>query len=295
MNSSLNHLIKLLIFTLIFPLIFLNVWLAFKAFQHFKPLVTILILATLLAFILNYPVAIFQRWGVKRSYAVALVIILTFVILLTLGITLLPVVLEQFNEIVKLFPEWIDSTEKNLHTFNDLVLTQKLRINLGEILTNLIDRLPNELEYIGNSILSVLLETIDSISVSIITIVLTFYMLLDSQRLSEGIFKKLPINWREKIRSSLHQNFENYLIGQVSLAFLIGISQTTVFLIFQVEFGLLFGLGIGIMSLIPFGDVVGLMVINLIIASYDFWLSVKILAIAVVVDQLIDGAIAPVF
>jgi predicted PurR-regulated permease PerM len=83
------------------------------------------------------------------------------------------------------------------------------------------------------------------------------------------------------------------LIGQGTLALLIGTSQTLMFLVFQVQFGLLFGLGIGIFSLIPFGDVVSLIVITLIIASHDFWLAVKVLAVAVIIDQIIDQAIAP--
>jgi predicted PurR-regulated permease PerM len=65
------------------------------------------------------------------------------------------------------------------------------------------------------------------------------------------------------------------------------------FLLFQVPFGLLFGLGVGILSLIPFGDVFSLIVITLIIATHDFWLAVKVLAVAVIIDQLIDQAIAP--
>jgi predicted PurR-regulated permease PerM len=56
---------------------------------------------------------------------------------------------------------------------------------------------------------------------------------------------------------------------------------------------LLFGLGVGLLSLIPFGDVVSIALITLIIATHDFWLAVKVVAVAAVIDQLIDQAIAP--
>ena len=69
--------------------------------------------------------------------------------------------------------------------------------------------------------------------------------------------------------------------------------MTVMFLIMKVPFGLVFGLTVGIMSLIPFGDVVSLGVIILLIASHNFWLGVKVLGVTVVIDQLIDQVVAP--
>ena len=293
MNVQLSQLLKWLILTLLFPLVFLNAWLAFRFFHYFQPLVTIFILATLLAFILNYPVSLLQKRGVKRNYGVALVFISSLVIISALGITLLPIVLEQFNEMAKVFPQWIDSSEEQFRSFNNWVFSQNLKVNPGQILTKITNKLPDELEYISDKLLSIIKDTIDSISDALITVVLTFYLLLDGPRLWENIFKKFTWSSAGKASQSIQQNFQNYLIGQGSLALLMGVSQTLMFLAFQVQFGLLFGLGVGILSLIPFGDVASLIVITLIIASHNFWLAVKVLAVAVIIDQLIDQAIAP--
>ncbi|MHC5823561.1 MAG: AI-2E family transporter [Nostoc sp.] len=293
MNFSLNQLLRWLIFTLLFPLVFLNGWLAFLLVKNLQPVVTILLLATLLAFVLNYPVSILQQKGVKRGYAVALVFILALVIVVALGITLLPIVLEQFNEMVKVLPQWIDSSEEKLQIVNDWFSRHKLNVNLSQLLTQITNKFPNELEFISDKLLSIIIDTIDSISESLITVVLTFYLLLDGPRIWEAIFKKLPGNVAQEISQSIQQNFQNYLIGQGSLALLMGFSVTLLFLAFQVQFGLLFGLGVGLLSLIPFGDVVSLIVITFIIATHDFWLAAKVFAVAVVIDQFIDQAIAP--
>jgi len=293
MTVSLNQLLKWLIITLLFPLIFLNGWLVFRFFQYFQPLVTTFVLATLLAFILNYPVSILEERGVKRSYAIGLVFFSTIIILGALGITLVPIVLVQFHEMVQQLPQWIDSNEQKLQILNDWAINHSLKVNFSQIFTQITDRLPNELEFLGDKIFSVILDAIDSISEALITIVLTFYLLADGKRIWDGIFKKLPLSFGHKVRQSIHKNFQNYLIGQVALALLMGVSLTIVFLVFKVPFALLFGLGVGILSLIPFGDVVSLAVITLIIASHDFWLAVKVLAASVVIDQLIDQAIAP--
>ena len=293
MTSSLNKVLQWLILTLLFPLVFLNGWLAYRFFQYFQPLVTIFVLATLFAFILNYLVSVLQKRGVQRKYAVGLVFISALVIFTTLGITLVPIVLQQFNEMAKLLPQWIDSSDQKLQVLNDWVLSHGFKVNLLQILSQITDRFPNELESFADNLFSFVLDTIDSISEALITGVLTFYFLVDGERVWQGIFKKLPMNFGQQLQQSLQQNFQNYLIGQVALALLMGVSQTLMFLVFQVPFALLFGFGIGIMSLIPFGDVVSLAIIILITASHDFWLAVKVLAAAVVIDQLIDQAIAP--
>ncbi|MEH2366452.1 AI-2E family transporter [Nostoc sp.] len=293
MNFSLNQLLRWLIFTLLFPLVFLNAWLASLLVRNFQPVVTILVLATLLAFVLNYPVSILQQRRVKRGYAVALVFILALIIVVALGITLLPIVLEQFNEMVKVFPQWIDSSEEKLQSVNNWFLKHKINVNLSQLLAQVTDQLPNELEFVSDKLLSIIIDTIDSISEALITVVLTFYLLLDGPRIWEAIFKKLPGNLAQQISQSIQQNFQNYLIGQGTLALLMGVSITLLFLAFQVQFALLFGLGVGLLSLIPFGDVVSLVLITLIIASHDFWLAAKVFAVAVVIDQLIDQAIAP--
>ncbi|MBD2210026.1 AI-2E family transporter [Nostoc linckia FACHB-104] len=293
MNFSLNQLIKVLIITLIFPLVFLNGWLAFRFFQYFQPIVTIFILASLLAFILNYPVSQLQKRGVKRNSAVALVFISALLIFIGLGITLFPLAWEQFNEMAKVLPQWIDANEAKIQTFNDALGNQKLKVNFGQILTQITNHLPDELQAIFNNFLIIVKDTIDSISEVIVTVVLTFYLLIDGGRIWEAIFKKIPSTFAQKVRESLQQNFQNYLIGQVSLALLMGVAETLLFLAFQVQFALLFGLGVGILSLIPFGDVISLIVIILIIASHDIWLAVKIFAVAIIIDQVIDQAIAP--
>lgn len=293
MNIPLNQLLKWLILTLLFPAIYLNGWLALRVFHYFQPLVTILVLAALLAFILNYPVSLIEKRGIKRNYAVSLVFISTLVMLITLGITLLPIILDQFNEMAKLLPQWIDSSTKKLQFLNTWAINQGLKVNLGEILTQITNRLPDEFEYFSDKFLSIIIDTIDSISEALVTVVLTFYFLLDGARIWEVISKKLPWNVGLQVTKSIQQNFQNYLIGQVSLALLMGVSQTLMFLVFQVQFGLLFGLGVGIMSLIPFGDVISLILITLILATHDFWLAAKILVAAVIIDQLIDQAIAP--
>ncbi len=291
--NSLQKLLQWLVITMLFPLGFLNIWLLVKIFQYFQSLITILVLATLLAFILNYPVRFVQERGIKRDLAVALVFLPTLVILVILGTILVPMLLTQFQEMAKVLPQWLDSGNEKIALLNDWALNHGLPVNLTEMVSQLIDRFPTELESFAKKFFSIVLSAIDSISELLVTVVFTFYILLDGERIWQGIFQKLPSSLTAKVKNSLSSNFQNYLIGQIVLSFLVGCAMTTMFLALKVKFGLLFGLTIGIMALIPFGDVISLGTIALLVASHDFWLGVRILAIATAIDQIIDQIIAP--
>jgi predicted PurR-regulated permease PerM len=293
MMISLNKLLQWLIITLLFPLVFLNGWLVLKLFQYFQPVVTTIILASLLAFILNYPVTLIQQRGVKPGYAIGLVFGSALIIAIALGITIFPIVFEQFQEMAKVLPHWIDSSEQKLLSLNNWASSQGLKVNFSHIVTQLTDRFPDELQYFGNQIVDFTIGAFDSISEALVTIVFTFYLLVDGKRIWNELFKKLPVNIGAKLQQSFQQNFQNYLIGQIALASLMGVSLTLLFVILQVPFALVLGLGIGIASLIPFGDIASLAVVSLIIASHDAWLAVKVISISIIIDQLIDQAIAP--
>ncbi|MFB2769224.1 AI-2E family transporter [Pelatocladus sp. BLCC-F211] len=289
----LNKLLQWLILMLLFPLVFLNGWLAFKFFQYFQPIVTILVLATLLAFILDYPVALLEQRKMQRKYAVLLVLIASLVIVVSLGITLLPIALQQLNEMIKSVPQWIDATEEKLEFLNSWAASHRLNINFSEIFNQSINHLPDELEQTGDKLFGIIVDTIDSISEALITVVLTIYLLIDGERIWKGIFKKIPFDLAQKIQQSLQNNFQNFLIGQVILALMLGVSQTILYLILKLKFGLVFGLGVAILSLVPFGDIVSYFIIALILAPHNIWLAAKVLVLSLILDQLIDQAIAP--
>jgi predicted PurR-regulated permease PerM len=117
--------------------------------------------------------------------------------------------------------------------------------------------------------------------------------LLDAERLSKGFFQLLPTSLGSDVKRSLEQNFENYIIGQLTLASITGTTQTIALLLLNVPYALLFGLVIGVLAIIPFGDAIGFGLIGLVLTAQDFWLGVKVLVVAIVIDQIIDQIVAP--
>jgi predicted PurR-regulated permease PerM len=91
----------------------------------------------------------------------------------------------------------------------------------------------------------------------------------------------------------LRLNFHNYFIGQATLASLMAVSITVAFLVLKVPFGLLFGLAIGFMTLLPFGAVFSIWLVSFLIGLNSLWLGIKVLFVALVIDQSIESGIAP--
>ncbi len=275
------------------PIVVFNGWLALQVIQYFQPLVTIFVLAAVLAFILNYPVQFLQQRDLKRTYAVILVFVVSLAILITLSITLVPIILEQVNESLLLLPKWIDSGTQELKTLNNWAAARHLPIDFDQLVTQLTDRLPDELQSLAEHFISLAVGAVDSVSEVVLTIVLAFYLLLDGERIWAYLFKWLPPHIAIAIGQSLQQNFQNYFVAQIALACLVGVAMTVTFLVLKVPFGLIFGLAIAVLTLIPFGDVLGFSLVSLLVASHDFWLGIKTIIVAVAVDQIIDQAIAP--
>jgi predicted PurR-regulated permease PerM len=65
------------------------------------------------------------------------------------------------------------------------------------------------------------------------------------------------------------------------------------FLLLKVPFGLLFGLTVGLMALIPFGGSVGITLVTFLVALRDIGLALQLLAVALVIQQIVENGIAP--
>lgn len=281
------------IYGLLFPLAILNCWLALLVFEYFRALITVLVIATVLSFLLDYPVRFLSSYGMKRGRAVLSVLLVTLFVLVVLGLTLAPILITQLTELATRLPTWIVSGTEQIEAFHKWAENRNLRIDVSGLTTQLSDRLSAQLQSLTGEILKFGLGAADSLLNFLLTIVLTFYLLLHGDKVWEGLFKWLPSKLSVQLRELLPRSFHNYFVGQATLASLMGLSMTVAFLILRVPFGLLFGLGVGVMTLIPFGAPFSICIVSLLITLNNFWLGVTVLAVATVIDQLIENAVAP--
>ncbi|TAF09626.1 MAG: AI-2E family transporter [Nostocales cyanobacterium] len=275
------------------PLLVLNGWALAAIFNYFHSLIVILVGASVLAFLLNYPVSWMERHGAKREQVAILVFLLALSILLALGVTLFPLALTQAQQLVNRLPDLIDSGRSQLMILNEKAEMMGLPINLDAIAVQINDRVKGQLQAIAGQVLNLAVVTFTSLLDFLLTMVLTFYLLQHGGELWESLVEWLPTKFREPFSRTVRLSFQNFFITQLILSTCMASALIPTFLWLKVPYGLLFGLTIGVMALIPFGGSVGIAVTTLLVSLQDVWMGARVLAAAVIVQQILENIIAP--
>lgn len=295
--EALTPLSRLLAIALAAPLTVLNAWAFSEIFGYFRSLLVILLVASLLAFLLNYPVSWLEKQGVRRAQAAILVFLVTLLILLGLGVTLVPLALVQAQQLVARLPEWIDSGQHQLMILNEWVDTLGLPISLDGLIAQINDRLKGQLQTIAGQTLNLALNltvfTVVRLLDVLLTIVVTFYLLQHSNDIWVSLVDWLPTRIQKPFSETLRLSFQNYLIGQIITATCMAVGLIAIFLFLKVPFGLLFGLTIGLMALVPFGGTVGIALVTLLVGLRDIGMAAQVLAVELIVQQIVENLIAP--
>ena len=131
----LNRLPRWIIWGLALPLLVLNGWAALQIFAFFRAQLTVFLTATLLSFVLNYPVQWLSQFQVKRfrlrrSLAILLVLLVSVSTLGVLGILLVPPLVEQINGLSSRLPVWLDSGLFQMSVLQTWAESLNLPINL---------------------------------------------------------------------------------------------------------------------------------------------------------------------
>ena len=291
--QALTPLARYLALALLAPLLVLNGWAVAAIFNYFHSLIVILVGASVLAFLLSYPVSWMENHGAKREQVAILVFLLALSILLALGVTLFPLALTQAQQLVARLPDLIDSGRSQLMILNGKAESVGLPINLDALAAQINDRVKGQLQSIAGQVLNLAVITVTSILDFLLTMVLTFYLLQHGGELWQSLVEWLPPKFRAPFSKTVRLSFQNFFITQLILSTCMASALIPTFLWLKVPFGLLFGLTIGIMALIPFGGSVGIALITSLVSLQDVSMGVRVLIAALIVQQILENIIAP--
>jgi predicted PurR-regulated permease PerM len=295
--ESLTPISRLLAIALVAPLTVLNVWAFSAIFGYFQSLLVLLLVASLLAFLLNYPVGWFVDRGLRRGQAAIVVFLAALLFLFVLGVTLVPLALAQAQQLVARLPEWFDSGQRQLVVLNERIDNMGLPISLDGLIAQINDRLKGQLQIIAGKVLNLTLDlavfTVSRVLDVLLTVISTFYLLQNGHEVWSSIVGWLPNRIQKPFSVTLRLSFQNYFLGQIIIATCMAVGLVSIFLLLKVPFGLLFGLTIGLMALVPYGGSVGIALITVLVALRDIGLAVQVLAAAVIVQQIIENLLAP--
>ncbi len=233
----------------------------------------------ILAYLLDPVADRIERLGINRLIA-ALIILATFVVLFVLVLILvLPIVGHQLGALLRSLPGYVtalqDFVSRNIDSAGQLptVLGMQptdLKSSLGGLLTQGAQWFATMLTSIwsgGQALLSVL-------ALLVVTPVVAFYMLLDWDRMVREIDGWVPRRSVETVRQiarEMDEGVSGFIRGQVSVCLILGAYYAIGLTIVGLDFGLLIGIFIGMISFIPYvGATIG-MILSVGLAVAQFW------------------------
>lgn len=273
---------------LIFPLITLDGWLFLVVIDYFNQLITTFIAATLLAFLLNYPTQVLEKLNVRRSYAVLIVFFATLISFALIALFSLPLIIDQFEKFRSQIPIWIDSSEGQLEQ-----LATIFQLDFSEWNNDLQVSLKKQIQLFLKDLPNLALGTVGNFLQIFFILVLTVFLGI----FYKGLLKNTVEIWFPKtspqILRSLRRNFNSYVVNQFTLAISLTAFMVPIFWFLNVPFYLLFALTIGIMGVIPFGAILTIFFISFLLGLKSIWLGLKVLVVAMIIDQIIENTITP--
>ncbi len=249
-NKVVNHLILLSV--LIFVIWFLN---------SLSGVLTPLIFAMIFSYALNPLVEKLIQKGLSRTIASLLILLSFFIIVAVLIITLSPIIIQQFSDLIKSLPsavnsvsEWIQSSVipwlKSLG-ISETVLDEKLKQELPTRLEQILSNLLNGISSIVSGVGVILTQLVNLILIPF----LTFYLLKDYDKLKEIVKKIIPANSKKTVLEYYHKIdriLSSYIRGAIFSAVIHGIGVFIFLSILGVKYAIFLGAISALLNLIPY-------------------------------------------
>lgn len=269
-------------------------WLTLKSLGYFADLVSLLLTAGLIAFLLNYPVTALRAVLPQRAIAAAVVYLASIVLVTILLVTLIPPVIDQARQLLINFPNFVELAKQRLTSLQGWSEAHGLPIDVQLLTTQFSGRLQMIAESTARTSVNLVLGTFDRFVNFILVLVISFYMLIDGQKLWRWLTSIFSPLIQRELTASLQRNLQQFLTGQLLLGTFMAASLTLAFWLLQVPFFLLFAVFIGLMELIPFiGATLGIGLVVIIVLFIDPWLALRVLITSVIVQQIKDNLITP--
>lgn len=227
-----------------------------------------------------------EDWGLSRRLAVTLVFMVLALLLVAALVLVIPMLGRQLSQLIELVPvafSWVQSTL--------LPRIQELGgVDLSPDFHKLRQAVMGNLKETG-SLAATLLSKVSKSGLVLVTWlgsialipVVTFYLLLDWDRLMVKLVDLFPMSWRpvaQQLGRECDEVLSAFLRGQLIVMLCLGVIYAIGLTLFGIKFGLLIGLLSGLASIVPYlGVIVGISVAGLVaFFQFDSWL--MLLAVA---------------
>ena len=267
------------------------------------------LVAWLIAYLL-YPIVKFIQYKcrVKSRVLSIIITVLLIVGIITGGCYLIiPPILQEMQHLKNIIVEYVTTDSSVAYVSLEVQDFIKRNIDLNEITKALTvhdvsqfleEKVPQFFSIVSSSV-----SAIVGFIASLIAIIYLFFILVDYEMMSEGLFKLVPKGQRDIVReilSDLQRGMNGYFRGQSVIALCVGVLFAIGFLIIDFPLAIPLGLFIGFLNLVPYLQVIGFIptIILALLKAYDtgqsFW-GIMFAAIIVfcVVQAIQDWVLTP--
>jgi predicted PurR-regulated permease PerM len=280
-------------FLITWLLVLVTGWVTLNALSYVGELISILLTAALIAFLLNYAVAVVEPF-LPRSVAAVLVYLGAAIAVVFIALTLVPPVFNQGRQLVTNLPSLLEQGQQQLASFQEWSVAHNLPFDVRILASQLLARVQAQAEAIASTGVGLVVGTFNWVLDLILILVISFYMLIDGERVWRGLTSLLSPTIRDELTQSLERNLQRFVTGQLLLGLFMAVTLTPTFWALKVPFFLLFAVFIGLMEVIPFiGATLGIATVVSVVAFIDWWLALEVLGIAIAIQQVKDNLIAP--
>lgn len=268
---------------------------AFCILFFFNGLLAPLLVALVVAYLLEWPTVRLERLGCSRTWATTIVLIIFASLLLVLVLVVAPVAWQQGINLAHEMPTMLN----NLYQYATRLPERFPTLMDVGIVDIVVENLRSRLSGMGDQLVKYSLASLVGIMTLAIYLVLVplmvFFLLKDKEQMLAAISRVLPRNrglagqvWQE-----MNQQVSNYIRGKVLEMVVVGIASWVGFLAIGMNYSLLLAVLVGFSVLIPYVGAlaVTIPVVGVGLAQWglggDFWTMI----IVYLVIQALDGNI----
>ncbi|GGE49271.1 AI-2E family transporter [Actibacterium pelagium] len=241
---------------------------------------TWLLAGILLPFILSMAIAYaldpvadrLEKVGFSRVWATVTITICAAVIFTLIALLVLPTLIRQTAALFEVAPQLFEQLRVFLsERFPSL---QEPTSELRQTLTSIGETIRSKGGDLLNGVLASTLSLLNLVALVVLVPVITFYLLLDWDRMVAEINKLLPLDHAPTIRhlaSEIDRTMASFIRGQGTVCIILGGFYAAALMVVGLQFGMIVGLVAGIISFIPYvGSIVG-GALALSLAMFQFW------------------------
>ncbi|TFH92039.1 AI-2E family transporter [Vibrio ouci] len=265
----------------------------FITIYFFGNLIAPLLVAIVLAYLLEWPVVQLSRMGIPRTFAVILVI-LGFISLMIVAIFgLVPTIWQQVGNLINDIPSMYVGLQGVIselpHRYPELENFQ--------IVESLVTNAKNQVIGMGETVVKGSLASLVSLATLgvylILVPLLVFFLLKDKDEMIDMASGMLPRNRRlaTKVWHEMNEQISNYIRGKVMEILIVGGVSYVTFAILDLRYAVLLAVAVGFSVLIPYIGAAAVTVPVAIVGLFQWGLTPQFywLLVAYGIIQALDG------